>query len=308
MTKSLSDALPWREGGYLATTGKPPFHGPSLTDDDDIAFDDTTTRRSTPDTGLKDVHSIPRLTAQKKTGGDSSRFKKAILALPGTDTQTLILRIATTTDALTLWALHATLDKREIAPCLRWPQNDSTPQMEFITWAADLLWFCKRNPDHHAKSKGYQRLLAEKPAAPAWHEKAYWMFANLHGRRSLAHVAAVSLALTDTQRQALMTLPTKAMATDRLEFSPDRRGVTRERIYSHAMQHPDKSGTYQPEAVANRRAKLWRVYVLTGRSKTDTAKHWQLLTGEAITRQAITKQLTTTEKILWEPKSGARNG
>ncbi|MDD5334480.1 MAG: hypothetical protein PHS32_12130 [Rhodoferax sp.] len=307
MTKSLPDALPWHEGAYVEAADKPSVHGPLLADDTEIVFDDTTTRRSTPDTGLKDVHSIPRLSAQKKTSGDSSRFKKTMLALPDTDTPTLILRIATTTDALTLWALHATLDKREIAPCLRWPQNDSTPQMKFITWVADLLWFCRRNPDHHPKSKGYQRLLAEKPAAHAWHERAYWMFARLYGRRSLAHITAVSLALTDTQRQALMTLPTSLMVTDRLELSPDRYEAKRERLCSYAVAHPDKSGTHRPEAVANRRVRLWRVHVLAGRSKTDTAKHWQLLTGQTITRQAVAKQLDTTETILWNPKNGAKN-
>ncbi len=67
--------------------------------------------------------------------------------------------------------------------------------------------------------------------------------------------------------------------------------ATQERLLSHSLEHVDKSGARSPEAVARRRAFLWRVHVLTGRSATKTAAHWHNLTGERVTRQAVAKQI-----------------
>ena len=128
--------------------------GPAPACPDDIPFDDTTRPLKRPPVAcLKGVHSIARLTAEKAVSGDLVRFKTALLALRTTRTDHLILRIATTADPLMLWALHGTLDKRGIAPCLRWPKNDSTPQMVFITWLADVHWLATHNPALAARAR-----------------------------------------------------------------------------------------------------------------------------------------------------------
>lgn len=245
------------------------------------------------------VHSIAGLLAQKKGhSSDLDRWKRSIQALPGVDTQTLVLRISTTADPLTVWALHMHLDKRGVAPCLRWPANASAAQMVFITWAADVLWFTKRNRTHIAKFQSWQRLLEDDPGSEHWRERAYRIFFAMHGRQNISSYTARGLALTPDQRQPLMMLPTARMAADRQELRPAAFEDTRQRLLTHAMTYPDKSGRYSPEAIANRRVRLWRVHVLSGKRPADTAKNWTVLTGESAKRQVIARHIATIEKVL----------
>lgn len=245
----------------------------------------------------EDVRSIPSLIAEKSASGDLTRFKAIVRALPTADTQSLILRIATTTDPLTLWAIHCTLDKRDIAPALRWPENDESPQAEFINYSADLLWFCKRNRSHFPLYRGWRGAFTNYPASPKWHATIHRQFVFLYSRYALSFKTAKGLALTDTQRQNLMVLQTNAMQSERRQLHTKKFAMFREHLLTHAVEHPDKSGLHRPEAIANRRAGLWRVYVLSGRDKTATSKNWQRLTGETMTRQAIAKQLVIVADV-----------
>lgn len=247
---------------------------------------------------MKGVNSIARLTAEKAASGDLTQFKKALLALRTIRADHLIVRIATTTDPLMLWALHGTLDKRGIAPCLRWPKNDSTPQMVFVTWLADLQWFSRHHPAHRAKFRGWQRLFTEATDSPGWCEKAYWIFAGMYGHQNLSSYGARGLGLAASQRQPLMMFPTAAMVRARLELQPERFAETRELFYSYSMAHPDSSGQRKPEAIAERRARLWRVFVLSGKNIAATAESWQLTTGEPLIRQGALKQVNTIKAIL----------
>lgn len=246
-----------------------------------------------------DIRNIPQLVAEKGHGGDLARFAGAVRALPTADTQTLILRLATTSDPLLLWSLHLELDRRDIPPCLRWPANEDTPQAEFVTWLADLLWLTKRHPRHVPRFRGWQGLFKHAPASSAWHATAHrqYLFVAPRGY-SVAHWCAKGLALTESQRQNLMALPTNAMRAERHPLQGDRLALTRERLLSHAIEHPDKSGRRRPEAIANRRAGLWRVFQLSGRNQTATAQHWHRLTGETLTRQAVAKQLAIVADAL----------
>lgn len=244
------------------------------------------------------IHSIRHLLAQKRASGDLERWKRSIAALPGTDTQTLIVRISTTTDALTLWALHVHLDKRGIAPCLRWPANTTTPQTLFVTWVADLHWFTKRNRAHAAKFQNWQRLMQDDPGSPEWHERAYRVFVAMHGRQNVSSYTARGLALEPEQRLTLMTLPTSRMVTTRLELNPTTFAETRRKLLEHAMACPDLSGTHKPDDVANRRAWLWRVHVLSGKRPAETARNWALLTKKATKRQGIARHLETIKTVL----------
>lgn len=244
------------------------------------------------------VNSIARLIAEKRSDGDLDRFKKAVLALRRTDTQTLILRIATTSDALLFWAIQVTLDKRDIQPCLRWPKNDSTPQMEFITWLADVHWFAKRNPGHTSLFRSWQQLLLEDVNTPAWRERSYRIFVSMYGHQNLSSYGTRGLALTSAQRQPLMMFPSSGMTTARLQLQPARFAVAREILYSHAMAHPDKSHIHSPESIAGRRAGLWRVSILSGHRPAATLQNWKLLTDESVTRQVISRRLTTIKTVL----------
>lgn len=244
------------------------------------------------------VLSIPQLTVQKAAGGDMEHFKTRALALRDQDTRTLIARISTADDALMLWALHLTLDKHGIAPALRWPANTNDQQAEFITFAADLFWLCKRHPNHRPAYRGWVRALAHSPASPQWHTAVHQLYRFVAPRRSLSHYSAKALALTERQRLELQTLPSNGMQAERRQLQPERFADLRARLLTHTMGHPDKSGAHQPHDIANRRAALWRTYVLSGRRQNATAANWALLTGETVSRQALSRQLSIIEDVL----------
>ncbi len=287
----MPHGLPWRGGaGYIEQNAAPaPSREPSA--EQLVALDDLSAPASP-------IHSVAYLLAQKKASGDLDRWKRVIAALPGLDSQTLILKVCAADDALTLWALHVHLDKRGVAPCLRWPGNTTTCQMRFITWAADLFWFARRNLGHSAKFQSWQRLLQDEPGSAQWLERTYRIFAAMYGRQNVSSYTARGLALAHEQRQLLMTLPTSRMVTARTELQPTAFAAITQRLLSHAMAYPDKSGAHSPQNIANRRAQLWRVHVLLGKRPTETARGWELLTGAPAKRQVISRQIEAIKTAL----------
>lgn len=280
------EGLTWRDGAYLDEEGAAAEHAPTLGIDlDDLG--------GAPDP----VCSIARLVAIKRDSVNLESFKRSISTLQDTATQTLIVRIATTTDALMLWALHLTLDKRNIPPCQRWPANTSTSQAEFITALADLLWFFKRDPRHVPRFRGWKALAALPPGHATWCEKAFWILTHIKGVH-LARQAVKGLGLSDAQRQELMMFPTLKMFESRRELRGDVLVETEHRLYSQAMSQPDRSRLHLPAKVAGRRTQLWRCHILSGLSPTETAKNWEALTGEALSRQAISKQIDAIKTAL----------
>jgi hypothetical protein len=256
---------------------------------------------SSPEPFSEEVHSIARLTAEKGSGADLARFNRAVAGMLTQDTQTLILRIATTADPLVLWELHQELDRRGIPPAQRWPANqEDTPQAEFITLMADLLWTTKRNPGHTPAYRGWRGLFSHSSGSPDWCATAYRQYLFVSARYSVSHWCARGLALTEPQRLELMVLQTSPMQTDRRQLASDKFAEFRAKLLAHAMQHQDRSGKHTPEAIAERRARLWRTFVLSGRNQTTTVKNWHLLTGEALTRQAIAKQLVIVDQVRRE--------
>lgn len=251
---------------------------------------------------MDEVHSMARMLGDMRASGGLDRFKAAARALTATSTQTLILKIATATDPLALWAVHVALDKRGILPCMRWPANEDSPQMAFVTLCADLLWFSKRNPDHVPAHRGWRGLFAQNAPspvpAPSWYATAHRQYEYVAARLSVAYWCAKGLALTAAQRQELMTLPTSEMVRDRRTLHATKFAAVRESLLSHAVRHPDKSRERSPKDIAERRAALWRMYLLASCNQAATVKHWQAQTGEGITRQALAKQLDIVHEVL----------
>lgn len=244
------------------------------------------------------VHSIPYLLAEKRAGDDMARFGRVVAGMPAQCSQTLIVRIATTSDPLILWELHQELDRRSVPPCLRWPANKSTDQATLVTVLADLFWFAKRNPDHAPSFKNWVKFLKLKPGSDAWHSKIYEIL--MHMRHSnLASQGTKALALDDTQRRELMMFPSSRMGIARRELQPTRFAEIEATLHSHAHAHPDKDRERNnPATLAARRARLWRVSVLTGHAHTTTAKYWELLTGEAIARRMIPRRIEAIKTAL----------
>ena len=267
---------------------------------DDILETWPKSRKSPPARFFTGIDSFARLVANKTASGGLSGFKAKARAMPDQSTQSLIASIATTSDALTLWAIHLQLEKRSIAPAQRWPGNTGTDQMLFVTWCADLSWFIKHHPTHKPRFKNWQHLFRLKPCGAAWLEKCYWLFSQTsttHGR-STAYKTSRALALTDSQRLDLVTVPTRAMVKDRAVLGSENLESIRARLMRFACLHPDKAGIHTPTEVSNQRTALYLVHALSGKHAPTTARNWQALTGKAITRQTVNDRLSALDHAL----------
>jgi hypothetical protein len=240
--------------------------------------------------GLDRVKSIPKLIEEKRGCPRAAAFLEAVRGLPKTPTPALIVHVGTSTDPLLLWARHLELDQRGIAPCLRWPQaDDAAPQLAFVTWLADVHWLAKRWPTHATAYARWRNLFRYMPATEQWHRTARWVY-RPHKHH---HYYAKGLGLSDEQRQPLMTMQTNAMRSDRniLKRLPD----LRDAIRAYAEERPDKSSRRSPAELAERRARILRLYLLAGRSQVAAVRYLEQLTGERITRQALRKQLAAIQ-------------
>jgi hypothetical protein len=254
-------------------------------------------RKTAPKPHFTGIDSFARLVEKKHASGDLVRFKALARELLTQDIQTLIVRIANTTDPLMLWAIHLQLEKRNIAPVQRWPGRTDAIQMLFVSWCADIAWFAKRNPAYTPHFKSWRRLFELKPCGPQWLEVAYWLFVSMRSR-SLAHITARALALFDYQRLDLLTVPTMAMVAARRQLAPAKLESIKTRLLSYALAHRDKSGQHTPDDIANRRAALYRVHLLSSNHAPTTAINWQALTGQVMTRQTVSGHLNTVADIL----------
>ena len=244
------------------------------------------------------ILSLPSLFADMRGRHDRNHIARVIKALPDAATGTLVVGLATTTEPITLWAIHCELDRRNVPPCIRWPANNDSPQTGYITFLADMLWFCKRHPGHTLEFRGWRGLFTNAPASPAWHATAHRQYLYVWSRYSLSYYAAKGLMLSDADRIDLMTLPTKTMVAERRQLQPTEFSAIRVKLLSHSAEHPDRSGVRSFEDVANRRAGLWRLFLLSGKSQANTVRNWKLLMGETITRQAVAKQLSIVASVL----------
>lgn len=239
---------------------------------------------------LDGIKAIPRLVDEKRGCPRAADFSRTVRGLPATPTTSLIVHVGTTTDPLLLWARHLELDRRGVAPCLRWPQaDDANPQLAYVTWLADLHWLAKRTPGHEPTYSRWRNLFRYTPASEQWHRTARWVY-QPHKHH---HYYAKGLGLSDEQRQPLMTMQTNAIRADRqiLRRLPE----LRNRIREHAEDHPDKAGIRSPADVAERRGRLLRLYLLAGRHQATAVRYLEQLTGERITRQSLRKQLEAVE-------------
>lgn len=245
-----------------------------------------------------DALSIPVLTAAKRSAPDASRFRDNVRALTAMSTPAALALLQETGDPLLAWACHIDQTRRGIAPALRLPLRDGGPQMDSITFAADVLWLQRRHPGHAADFKGWRRVLVLPPGSEPWCEAVHGLWAFAYRSGKLAFLTAKGLALSDAQRATLVTMPTKQQAAERRALTGTGFIDLGLKLRVHAAKHPDGSGKHSPPAVAARRAKLWRTHVLAGRSATATAAAWEALTGQRLSRQQVARQIAAVEAVL----------
>jgi hypothetical protein len=244
------------------------------------------------------VRRIPDLIEGRRVSPDLPLFRERAAALRHAATATLVARLETTADDLLLWAAHLELDGRNVPPALRWPGREHDEQALYVTWTADLFWFCRRNPTHRAQFRSWQGLFKHPPGSAAWHATAHRNFMFVQPRYSLAHWCSKGLGLTADDRALLMTLPTNQMRADRRTLDPRQFTEIQRRLLDAAMQKPDRAMRHAAHEVAGRRAAMWRTHILCCRNYTLGAQAWARHTGETITRQAFTKQVHAAASVI----------
>jgi hypothetical protein len=235
------------------------------------------------------IKSIPQLLTERKMSAAAwSFFQAAASDIPEQDSLTLVARIATTTDPLLLWLIHEELDRRDLPPAFRWPANGRSVQAEFVTWLADILWFTRRKPHHRPAYKNWQRWFGN--VSDAWHASLLRAYSFAFKRGSGATYFAKGLALTERERQELMTIKTAGQIA-RLRPLKKQGREYRQALLDHATAKPDRAGVKTPEEVAKRRYAIWKLYILADESETSAARQYCKLYGETIARQNLGRQV-----------------
>lgn len=242
------------------------------------------------------ICSLPGLIAAREAHTALWRaFQASTAALTAADTATLIARIETTSDPLMLWEIHLELDRRNIPPVFRYPRNHNTEQMRFVTWLADVYWYTRR-VRHESRFRSWRRLFA--PVGESWHENAKNVFEFGWKRHQNASYYAKGLALTDEHRLDLMTIKTsKQIARQRqLKQSAEMHCA----IVSHATANAGRlSKERRPNQTARDRYLIWKTYLLADQSPTITARMYEAIYGEPMTRQKVQKQIAAVNQA-WE--------
>ena len=233
---------------------------------------------------------IPGLITSRHGHADVPHLRAAISEMPHWATRDLLPRFETTTDPVILWGLHLVAERRGLPPVLRWPGHQLGPQGDLIALAADVRWLLREAPRHKAVSRGWRSVLRQPCGSESWHDRLLSQFLYSYPR-GLAHLASRGLGLSESQRQMLLSVPTATMRRERAALEGAAFSELMARLLDHAVRHPDRSGQRTAEQIASRRARMYRVHVLTGRSPSRTAAYWQVMTGEVISRQAAAKQI-----------------
>jgi hypothetical protein len=243
---------------------------------------------------LVGIHALKESRAANRASWE--RFQAVIEGIPTADALALIRRIQTTTDALVLWDIHMELERRGIPPVFRYPANDDTLQMEFITWLADLHWFTRQKPNHKPYFDKWQRLFG--PITDGWHETARSIFEDAYWRGRVTTYTSRGLNLAVCDKRPLMVM--KDGGQSRRLRDLKRADERREAITRHAMANAGRlTKDRTPDQVAARRYNIWKTYVLADRSETIAARIYQELYGENIPRQNLGKQIDAVNQA-WE--------
>lgn len=238
--------------------------------------------------GIPGVRSIPELVETI-----CPQTSRALQSLKGRSTGLLMIQLGTTERPLVAWAIHVALDAAGIPPCVRPEPPIDSHQGHFITVLADLLWLATRYRNHDTLKHQLCGVFAHEPRSSRWHEAALFAYCK---SKSLPHQLAQWLALTDTQRFYTRTMPTRQQANARRALR-DQLDRVEAQLLTYALDHPDKARKETPDALAARRTKRLRLFVMLGRSQKALLAYLAAVEGVTITRQTLKAQLDAAATI-----------
>ena len=157
---------------------------------------------------------------------------------------------------------------------------------------ADLHWLATCYPGHKPLVQRMRNVLRD-PDTPQWHRAVLWAYQHCKGEPGWL---ARRLALTDEQRTQTMTMPALSEANRRRAL-PARLEEIREKLLTHALDHPGGARKQTPDELADRRVKLLRLYLLLDRDRAATHEYLQRVEGVTTTVRAMTLQLEAIARI-----------
>lgn len=239
------------------------------------------------------LFSVPALLA-RKSGAELERFRARVAGLAERSSLDLRASVETCSDPALLWELHIELMRRGFPPVLHGPRPwHLGAQGRFVEFAADVAWLQATNPGHRPRYR-----LAGAIFKTRWGSDAWWpLMLRQFGRSGDVRGLVLALRLSDDQRQHLRALQTATRARLFEKLHGPSFGQLVEAVESALLERPDRSGRTDPRATAIRRTQLWRVHRLLGTGPAETARVWAALSGEALTRQQVARQLAAVEVV-----------
>jgi len=248
------------------------------------------------------VRSIRELAAQRSGAADLAAFTTHAREVAQASHAALLAEFERQDDPLMLWVVHREAQARGFPPCLRWGSltrdtvvsrcsdlsstNLADDQRLFVNWLADVLWWMCRDATWRPAETRWLPLFESAANSADWHAHAVGVFDE--GVRHPTSFAA-RLGLTTRMSSATLTMISPALHADRSSLAD--LDELRRRLVAYALRRPDRSGTYTPDQVVERRLLAHRVFIFADRRHGLAAQYLGLLTGQAVSRQAFTRQL-----------------
>jgi len=237
--------------------------------------------------------SIPFLLDARMQAGDLPLLQSMKREIATSPIKVNLQRVQLTDDPAIHWFAHEALQKDGVPPCLRGNKRNERPQLLYQCWLADVLWLTQKHTGHDTSYSRWRNIFVLENTAASraqWHKVCIWIY--LSGRTP-GYYHSNGLGLTDSMMQPLVTM--RSNASLRNSMTLRRLPELRELILAEAAKQPaDKAGRWTADQIADRRVQLLRVFLLAGKNRTLAAEYHRILTGEVISRQALTKQLEAT--------------
>lgn len=240
------------------------------------------------------TRTVPELVGAKSPA-ELERFNAKVAGLSASSTADLLPRIETAADPAFIWALHQELHRRGVPPILRGPRQTLGAQGLFVEFCSDVLWLQSRWRFHKPRYGLLQAVFNADPGGPLWHNLLRRHF-DKGGSRN-ARSMTIAFGLDEHQRLDLRAFQTAAMRRKFDDLHGHRFTELVEELVSSISARPDKSGKRSPRETATRRARIWRVYALTGENYARAAEYWNLISGENKPRQMIQRQVDAVAPI-----------
>lgn len=195
------------------------------------------------------------------------------------------------------WRSHE-LARRGVPPSLHWIRPVSYPGHQLVQVDADLSWLCTHHKHRIRPDSPWAELLFGSTSANRldWSDRTHALVRDFVADWvQMPSLYEENWRLTNTVRGQL------ALTSSALTPSQIPSGIVlawRDALALHAANHKDRRGRYSPAVAAARRTVMMTIHMKAGRNISNTAKYWNIIMRENITRQAVEKHLQAARDAL----------